>query len=96
MGFIDSNEKLSTPIIRIVLALAGKTLAVTHVKTQKQGNLMSYDIWISGLSPEVFCVVDKKVQATWDTLLSASEAWKLMYSHQDPSTMALMKNMNRA
>lgn len=77
MGFISPHEKLATLIIQMVLALGGRTCAISHVKTQKQGkNFTSYDIWISGLLPEVFCVVDQKDQKTWDTLLSASRGWK--------------------
>lgn len=94
MGFISHDEKLPTPIIRMVFALAGKTPAVTHVETQTQGNFTSYDIWISGLSPEMFSVVNEADQATWDTLLSASRGWKSVYRNRDPTTTTLLKNMN--
>ncbi|KAF5341557.1 hypothetical protein D9757_014561 [Collybiopsis confluens] len=94
MGFLGKDERLATPIIRIVFALAGKTPAICYVQTQKQRNFTSYDIWISGLSSKVFNVVSPSDEATWNTLLDVSQRWKAMYRHKDTNTMKLMKNMN--
>jgi len=94
LGFIDVGEKLELPIIRIVFALGGRTCAISHVEKQELGNFTSYDIWISGLSPEVFCVVDENDQDTWNMLLSASRGWQKMYRHRDDITAAMMQNMN--
>ncbi|KAF5366321.1 hypothetical protein D9757_012918 [Collybiopsis confluens] len=94
MGFLRKKERLATPIIRIVFALAGKTPAIRYVQTQNEGNFTSYDIWISGLSSKVFNVVSPSDEATWKTLLDVSQRWKAMYRHKDTNTMKLMKNMN--
>ncbi|KAF5371045.1 hypothetical protein D9757_010297 [Collybiopsis confluens] len=94
MGFLGKEERLATPIIRIVFALAAKTPAIRYVQTQNEGNFTSYDIWISGLSSKVFNVVSPSDEATWKTLLDVSQRWKAMYRHKDTNTMKLMKNMN--
>ncbi|THH28939.1 hypothetical protein EUX98_g5247 [Antrodiella citrinella] len=96
MGFIDPDGSLETPIIRMVLALAGSTPAINYVRTQKQGNFTSYDIWISGLSSETFAIIDEHSHDTWKSLLSAStwRGWKKMYDHRNKSIATKMKREN--
>lgn len=86
IGLIKPGEKLAVPVIRIVFALGSETCAIRHVQTQKQDDFTSYDIWLSGISSEVFGVVDQDDQSTWNSLLAASRGWEKMFSHRDPCT----------
>lgn len=96
MGFIDENETLETPIIRIVFAMAAKKPSVQYVTTQKPGKFTSYDIWVSGLRHEMYGVIDEADQSTWTTLLSAStrKDWETAYKHPDHNTVTLLTSMN--
>ncbi|KAF9069517.1 hypothetical protein BDP27DRAFT_720393 [Rhodocollybia butyracea] len=94
VGLIKPGEKLAVPMIQIVFALGSETCAIRHIQTQKQDDFMLYDIWIAGLSPEVFGVVDQDDQYIWNNLLLASRGWEKMFSHRDPITEAQMKSMS--
>ncbi|THH17802.1 hypothetical protein EUX98_g9055 [Antrodiella citrinella] len=93
MGFIDRDESLETPIIRMVLALAGTKPAIDYVRTQNPGKFTAYDIWISGLSPKTFGLIDEVSHGTWTSLLSASprKGWKEMYDLRKQSLATKMK-----
>lgn len=58
------------------------------------GKFTFYDIWVSGLSPQLFPVVKKVDIATWDTLLSSTMCGWDMCEDPDENTAVLYKNMS--
>ncbi|KZV65247.1 hypothetical protein PENSPDRAFT_614293 [Peniophora sp. CONT] len=78
LGIIKRDEHLEVPIIRLVMALAGRKPALTYVKSQKRGNFTAYDIWASGLSKDIYPVVGEN-GSVWGDIVQASDSWKSIY-----------------
>ena len=82
LGIIEEGETLEVPIIRIVFAMAGRVPALYHVREQSEGNFTAYDIWASGLTGDVFSIIDDHL-GNWQALLGASHGWKQIYQSRE-------------
>ncbi|TFK50466.1 hypothetical protein OE88DRAFT_1736013 [Heliocybe sulcata] len=95
LGVFEESQSERPPIIRIIFALAGETPSTTYVRRQEKASFTAYDIWVSGLSSDVFGVIkDENDDGTWDNLLRASYGWRKMYDDPNPASQRLLKNMN--
>ncbi|KIY49634.1 hypothetical protein FISHEDRAFT_72276 [Fistulina hepatica ATCC 64428] len=95
LGLLGKGETLEVPLIRIVFALEGKTPSLCCVQTQTLDNFTSYDIWVSGLTPEVFSVIDAADEQNWTSLLNASGSWRDIYRNEsnDLPTQQTLESM---
>ncbi|EIN06049.1 hypothetical protein PUNSTDRAFT_127507 [Punctularia strigosozonata HHB-11173 SS5] len=94
LGFMKKDQQIEVPIIRIVFAFASKVDSIQCVKTQKEGSVTCYDIWVSGLSAKVFSPIEPADEESWKSLRQVSYGWQKKYHHDDSDTSTLMKNMN--
>ncbi|VDC02248.1 unnamed protein product [Peniophora sp. CBMAI 1063] len=93
VGFGISTDDLHVPLIRVVMALAGKKPAVTYVKTQKKGSFTSYDIWVSGLSKAVYPLVTEDNSAVWQDIVQASNSFQQGMKDSDEHVKELKMSM---
>ncbi|RXW22219.1 hypothetical protein EST38_g3634 [Candolleomyces aberdarensis] len=72
---VDDKEPVEVPIIRIVFALGAETPSITIIDHGKPGKkkFTTYDIWVAGLGPEVFGVVDADSAPVWQALLRGKD-----------------------
>lgn len=92
LGIIDEGKTLEIPIIRIVFAMAGRVPALHYVRGQSKGNFTAYDIWASGLTGDVFSIIDGDLD-TWQALLGASHGWKQIYKSHKKSIREVKQTM---
>jgi len=92
LGIVGEGETLQVPIVRIVFAMAGRVPALHYVKEQSEGNFTAYDIWASGLTGDVFSVIDEDL-GKWQALLGASHGWKQIYKSHKNSIRDIKQTM---
>jgi hypothetical protein len=92
LGIIEEGETLEVPIIRIVFAVAGKVPALRYVRKQSKGNFTTYDIWASGLTGDVFSIIDGDLD-NWRALLGASHGWQQIYKSHKKSIREVKQTM---
>ncbi|KAJ2932244.1 hypothetical protein H1R20_g4869, partial [Candolleomyces eurysporus] len=96
-GLFSTDEPTNVPVIRIVFALAAKRPSISIVPSgkSKSGNsFTTFDIWVAGLSPDVFGVMTHQSQSVWEALLQASHGWKDIYQDVSPREKKLTTRMN--
>jgi hypothetical protein len=100
LGLFGVGGILSTaPIIRIVFAFAAKTPSLQLVRVQTipapgQPDYVTYDIWCSGLSPDILAPVSAQKVDVWDALLQASYGWDKLYQMGDKTAQNIRRSMN--
>jgi hypothetical protein len=98
LKIFDPDTPLERPIIRIVFALAASkpSLQVAQVKqvTNEGGqSFVAYDIWCSGLSPDILVPITPEKEDTWQALLQRSYGWQDVYNGENVPK-GLRRSMN--
>ncbi|VDB88491.1 unnamed protein product [Peniophora sp. CBMAI 1063] len=78
LGLVKRGEVLRTPMIRIVMALAGKTPALKCVKRHRTADFTSYDFVASGLTSSVYPAVGQ-AESIWRAIRGPPHGWKDVY-----------------
>jgi hypothetical protein len=100
LGLFGAEGGVSNrPIIRIVFALSAKTpsLQLVRVRTlsaEDRHSYTTYDIWCSGLSPDILAPIARQKADVWDALLQASYGWDKLYRTGDSVTQDIRRSMN--
>jgi hypothetical protein len=78
-------KEAAVPLIKIVFALAAKTSSFNVVRrpASAEYNAVVYEIWCSGMSPDILGAIDPLQTGTWDALLQASYGWKSIYKSEN-------------
>jgi hypothetical protein len=94
LKIFKNNTMSDIKIIRIVFALASNepSLKVVKVQSSTDKSYTTYDIWCSGLSPDILIPVQGKYEV-WKALLQASYGWEEIYSGKDVP-QELRRSMN--
>ncbi|KAF9488951.1 hypothetical protein BDN71DRAFT_1435740 [Pleurotus eryngii] len=73
IGFLPAWA-LAVPLIKVFMALVSVKSVVDIVRHEptETYNAVVYDIWIAGLSPEVYASITKANQSTWAATLAAT------------------------
>jgi hypothetical protein len=81
LKIFKDNTTADIKIIRIVFAFASKkpSLKVVNVRSSTDKSYTTYDIWCSGLSPDILVPIEGFNEA-WNALLQASYGWNDIYS----------------
>ncbi|KZV72595.1 hypothetical protein PENSPDRAFT_649536, partial [Peniophora sp. CONT] len=82
LGIFGPDDNTTIPVIRIVMALAGK-VALKCVQTQRKGKFTAYDIWASGLGAATYPIVGDQEQIWGDILRTSQSGWESIYNGQE-------------
>ncbi|KAH7909760.1 hypothetical protein BJ138DRAFT_1154518 [Hygrophoropsis aurantiaca] len=94
----DNNHfaRSTTPLIRIVFALAAKkpSIQVVRVTEGAADAFTTYDIWCAGLSPDIFFPINFLQTEVWASLLEATYGWRDIYKPDGPVQPDLIRSSN--
>jgi hypothetical protein len=98
LNIFDEDYPSDVPIICFIFALAAKaptlqTVKVEHITINMGKSYIMYDIWCSGLSPDIFFPISRDKQDVWHSLLQCSYGWQDVYSG-DRVPKRLRRSMN--
>ncbi|KAF9490348.1 hypothetical protein BDN71DRAFT_1400269, partial [Pleurotus eryngii] len=81
IGFLPARAP-AVPLIKVFMALASVKSVVDIVRHEPTGtyNAVVYDIWIAGLSPDVYALITEANQSIWAATLAATRTWESIYS----------------
>ncbi|KAF4565405.1 hypothetical protein EYR36_001976 [Pleurotus pulmonarius] len=86
----------AVPLIKVFMALASAHSAVDIVRHEptEAYNAVVYDIWIAGLSSDVYAPITETNQSIWTAALAATRSWESIYSvpRQAPEMRAVRQS----
>ncbi|KAL0945534.1 hypothetical protein HGRIS_014895 [Hohenbuehelia grisea] len=81
IGVLNQGDA-AVPLIKIFMTLSSVEAGITIVRHKPTAayDAIVYDIWIAGLTPEVYAPITKDDQSIWLAALAATRRWESIYN----------------